>query len=102
MRVLRLVFAADPAFIAEPVDRLEHEREIDFAFSGSWRDGTAAICTWPISGKIFLEALDQIAADDLHMIEIELDAHIRRADFLDEIGGVLDDGSGNSPAGRAD
>ena len=43
-----------------------------------------------MTGQIFLEALEQIAADDLHVIEIELDAHVRRADLADDVGGVLD------------
>ena len=41
-------------------------------------------------GEEFFKALEQIAGHDLHVIEIELDAHIRRADFGDDIGGVLD------------
>ena len=38
---------------------------------------------------MLLEPPDQIAADDLHMIEIELDAHIRPADLGDDVGGML-------------
>ena len=36
------------------------------------------------------EAADEIAAEDLHVVEIELDAQIRRADLADDVGGMLD------------
>ena len=39
--------------------------------------GTAAIWTWPTTGRCRSNRRDQIAADDLHMIEIELDADVR-------------------------
>src|SRR5713226_2877190 len=42
--------------------------------------------------KIFLEPPDEIAADDLAVIEIELDAHIRPLDLGDDVGCLLDTG----------
>ncbi len=40
--------------------------------------------------QILLEPVEDVAADDLHMIEIELDAHVGLADLADDVGGVLD------------
>ncbi len=44
----------------------------------------------PDHRQIFLQPVDQIAADDLHMIEIELHAQVGLADLGDDIGGMLD------------
>jgi hypothetical protein len=41
-------------------------------------------------GAEFFETSDQVAADDLHVIKIELDAQVGRADLADYVGGVLD------------
>ena len=40
--------------------------------------------------QVFLEPVEQIAADDLRMVEIELDAQVRLAGLGDDVGGVLD------------
>ena len=39
--------------------------------------------------QVFFEAADEIAADDLGVIEIELDAHIFPFNLGDDVGGVL-------------
>jgi hypothetical protein len=85
-----LIFAADKACIAEPVHRREYRRIIDFAFVGlgACRHGGDLRVT--DHGKEFSETLDKIAADDLDMIKIELDAQVRRADLTDDVGGMLD------------
>ena len=41
-------------------------------------------------GKYFSSRREQVAADDLHMIEIELDSHVRHPGLGDDVGGVLD------------
>jgi hypothetical protein len=40
--------------------------------------------------QVRFEAADEVTADDLHVIEVELNAHVRRADPLDDVGSVLD------------
>src|SRR5437660_24959 len=40
--------------------------------------------------KILFEAFDQIAADDLGMIEVELNAHIWPLNFGNDVGRLLD------------
>ena len=44
----------------------------------------------PDDWQIFLEPPYKIAADDLNVIEIELNAHIRPSDLANDIGGLLD------------
>ena len=39
--------------------------------------------------QILLEPVQQVAADDLHVIKIELHAQVRLADLGDDVGGVL-------------
>ena len=41
-------------------------------------------------GHEFLQPADDVAADDLHVIEIELHADVRLAGLGDDVGGVLD------------
>src|SRR5580704_11574301 len=86
----RLVFAADPARIAGTVDCLEHGGIIDLAFVGLPARRHRGDLHVADHGEEFFEALEQIARHDLHVVEIELDAHIRRADLGDNVGGVLD------------
>src|ERR1700685_1865757 len=85
-----LVFAADPARIAGAVDRFEHGGIIDLAFVGLAAGRHRGDLHVADDGEELFEALEQIAADDLHVIKIELDAHIGRADLGDDIGGMLD------------
>ena len=40
-------------------------------------------------GKMFLEAADEIAADDLRVIEVELHAHVRPLHLGDDVGRLL-------------
>src|SRR5579864_2989902 len=82
--------AADPAGVAGAVDRVEHGRVIDLAFVGLAAGRHRGDLHVADDGEEFFEALEQIAAHDLHVIEIELDAHIGRADLGDDVGGVLD------------
>src|ERR1700722_265023 len=79
-----LVFAADPAAIAGAVDRREHRRIIDLAFVGLAAGRHRGDLQVTDYRKKFFKAPDEIAAGDLIVIKIELDAHIRRADFVDE------------------
>src|SRR5260221_4129447 len=84
------VFAGRPARPAEPVERLEHTRIVDLALVrlGARRHrGDLHVADQRL---VRLEAPDEIAADDLHMIKIELDLHIRPPDLGADFGGLLD------------
>src|ERR1700719_3578035 len=85
-----LVFAADPARIAGTVDGFEHGRIIDLALVGLAAGRHCGDLHVADDWEEFFESLEQIAGDDLHVIEIELNAHVGRNDFGDDIGGVLD------------
>ena len=64
---------ADPALISEAVDRLEQRRIIDLALvrlMAGWNRGALQMAD---DGQVFLQPMEQIAAHDLHMVEIELD-----------------------------
>ena len=76
--------------IAEPIHRREYCRIIDLALVGLAAGRHRRDLGMPDDRQIFLEAPDQIAADDLDVVEIELHAHVRRADLADEVGGVFD------------
>ena len=102
MRVRGLVFAADPAGVAGAVDGFEHGGIIDLTFVGLAARRHRGDLHVADHGEEFFETLEQIARHDLHVIEIELDAHVRRADLRDDIGGVLDANARNNPADRAD
>src|ERR1700704_4808078 len=86
----RLVLAADPALVAEPVERIEDRRIVDLALIrlGTRRHGRDLHV--PGQRQEFLETLQEVAADDLDVIEIELDAHIRPVDLGDQIRRLLD------------
>src|SRR5271154_2203820 len=67
----RLVFATDPSPVAEADHCLEHGAVIDLALVGlaaRWHRGDLRVA---YDGKKFLEAFDQIAADNLQVIEVE-------------------------------
>src|SRR6476660_2012473 len=85
----RAVLAADKARITEPVEQSEnfgivHLAPVRLAARGHGCDLNVAD-----KRQVRLEAADEVAADDLHVIEVELNAQVRRADPLDDIGGVF-------------
>src|SRR5271156_2353959 len=67
---LRFVFAADPALVAELVDRLERNREIHLAGIGLVARRHGRDLHMADQRQIFFETLEQIAAGDLQMIEV--------------------------------
>src|SRR5258708_39524594 len=77
----RLIFAADKAVITQSIERREYRRVIDFAvvrFAARRHRGDLDMAD---QGTEFFEAPDQVAADNLHVIKIELDAQVGRADL---------------------
>src|SRR6185295_15625386 len=86
----RSIFGADPALVPEFVHGLEYGRVVDLALIRlvpGWHR-----CALQVSnqGKESLEAVDQIAADDLYVIEIELHADIGLRGFFNDGSSVLD------------
>ena len=90
MRAAGLVFAGGPARPAEPVERGKHRRIIDLALIGLGARRNRGDLHMADQRQVLLEAGDEIAADDLHMVEIVLDFHIGLADLGDDVGGLLD------------
>lgn len=86
----RSIFRPDPALVAESVDRREHARVIDLALIRLVPTRHRGALQVADERQVLLEAVQQIAADDLHVIEIELDLHVRLAELGDNVGGVLD------------
>src|SRR5450755_822470 len=85
----RPVFGADPTAVAKPVHRLEYIAVIDLALVrlvAAWHRGALQVAD---HGQVLLKAMEQIAAHDLHMVEIELEAKVRLAGLGDDVGGVL-------------
>src|SRR5208282_319283 len=69
----RAIFAADPTRIAGPIDRFEHGGIVDFALVGFAARRHRRDLDVADHGQMLFEAPDEIAADNLHVIEIELD-----------------------------
>ena len=72
----RPVFAANEASITEPIERRENLRIIDLAFVRLMARRNRGDLRMANQRQMRFEAPDEIAADDLHVIEIELDAHV--------------------------
>ena len=63
--------------IAEPVERREDRRVVDLAFVRLVPRRNGRDLHMADQRQVLFEPADEIAADDLRMIEIELDAQIR-------------------------
>ena len=88
-RAARPVFASDPAAVTDAIERREYRGIVHFAFVRFVPRRHCRDLHMPDHGHVLFEALDQIAADDLGMIEVELDAHVRPLHLGDDIGRVL-------------
>src|SRR5439155_5772541 len=86
----RSVFAADPFAVADAIERREDLRIVHLAFVGLAARGNTGDLHMPDNRKVLLEPSDEIAADDLDVIEIELNAHIRPLHLGDDVGCLLD------------
>src|SRR5215831_5636327 len=85
----RLVLAADPALVAEPVERVEHRRKIYLALVRLGARGHGGDLHVADHRQEFLQPREQVARDDLHVVEVELHAQVRPADLGDQVGGLL-------------
>src|SRR3954451_1790032 len=86
----RFVFASYPFAVTDTVKHGEDLRIIHLAFvrlAPSRNGGDLHVAD---ERKILFEAFDQIAADDLRMIEVELNAHIWPLKFGNDVGRLLD------------
>src|ERR1035441_9090333 len=78
------VFGADPTPVAEPVHRLEYIAVIDLALVRLVAGGNRGALQMADHRQVLLQAMEQIAADNLHMVEIELHAQVRLAGHRSE------------------
>src|SRR5262245_55655113 len=85
----RAIFGADPTPIAEFVHRFEYGGVIDLPLVRLMTRRHRRTLQMANHRKKFLETMDQVTADDLHVIEIELHADIWLADLCDNSGRVL-------------
>src|SRR5437667_7524564 len=83
------IFGADEAAIAEAIERLEYRRIVHFALVGLVAGGDRGDLHMTDNAEVLLEPAHEIAADDLRVIEIELDAQVRPLHLGDDVGSVL-------------
>src|SRR5262249_4555258 len=76
----RAVFATDPVAVADPIEGREDRGIVDLALVGLVARGHGSDLHVRDHREMLLEARDQVTADDLRMVEIELDANIRPPD----------------------
>src|ERR1043166_6302045 len=86
----RLVFAGDPAGVADAVEGLVDRRIVDLALVGLGAARHRGDLHVTDHGEELLDAFDQIALGDLHVLAVELQAHVCAADLGDHVGAVLD------------
>src|SRR5690242_20447184 len=86
------VFAADPAAVTDAVERGKYRGIVHFAFVWLVPRWYRRDLHMADHGHVLFEARDEITADDLGMIEVELDAHVRPLHLGDDVGGVLGPG----------
>src|SRR6476620_252388 len=88
-RAARPVFASDPAAVTDAVERREYRGIVHLAFVRFVPRRHRRDLHMTDDGKMLLKPRDQIAAHDLGMIEVELDANVRPLHLGDDIGRVL-------------
>src|ERR1051326_7443608 len=79
----RLVLAADPAGVAEPVERVEHGRIVDLALVGLAARRHGGDLHVADMGEELREPRQQVAADDLQVVGVDLEAQVGPADLVD-------------------
>src|SRR5712671_6417923 len=94
----RLVFASDPAAIADRVEMAEQEGIVDLAGAGLVAAGIVGKLDVRDAAKMFLEAPRDIALHHLHVVDVVLDEEIARSDIADELNGLF--GSVQEEAGN--
>ena len=98
MLVERLVFAADPAGIADLVEMLEQEGIVDLAGARLVAAGIVGELDMRDARQIGLHGAGEIALHDLHVIDVVLHEEIVRADVVDERERLI--GAGEEEAGN--
>ena len=58
--------------VLQSVELTENRREVDLAGVRVIPVGTPATCTWPIGAKLPAQVADQVALDDLQVVDVEL------------------------------
>jgi hypothetical protein len=88
-RAARLVFEADETVVAVGRERVEDGGEVDLAlvWLGAGRDGGDLDMADHVG--VALDAADEIALHDLHVIGVEEELHVRLADLGDQLGDVV-------------
>src|SRR5262249_15053486 len=86
----RLVFAAHPAVVTDAFERFVDRRIIDLALVGLLAARHRGDLHVADHGEELLDAFYEIALGDLHVIAVELQAHVRAPDLGDHVGAVLD------------
>src|SRR5215472_18112371 len=85
----RAVLAADPFAVAEAVERREDFGIVHLALVGLAPRRHGRDLHMADERQVFFESPDEIAADDLGVVEVELDAHVRPLHPGDDVGRLL-------------
>src|SRR5262249_49421680 len=86
----RAIFGANPAAKAELIHDFEYGRVIDLPLVWLMTRRHCRTLQMADDWQEFFETMDQVAADNLHVIKIELHADIRLADLCNYVRRVLD------------
>src|SRR5918995_5075281 len=80
----RLVLAADPAVVADPVEVAEQERVVDFARTRLVSARIVGKLDMGDPRQVLLDRAGEIAFHDLHVIDVVLDEDFVRAGLVDQ------------------
>src|SRR6266576_2990 len=85
----RAIFSRSKARKPKSIEHCKNRRIVHFALVRLMTRRHRGKLHMAHKAQMALKSSHEIAADNLRMIEIELDAHIRRADLGDDVGDVL-------------
>src|ERR1700730_12123331 len=86
---LRLVFAADPAAISDPVEMSKQEGIVDLPGAGLVAAGIVGQLHMGNAAKAVLQRWRDITLHHLHVIDVILNEQIVRSDIGDDLNGLL-------------
>src|SRR3954452_19790012 len=84
----RVVLEADPAVVAEAVDRVEDEREVDLARARLAAPGRVGDLDVGDAREVLLDRRDEVPLHALHVVRVVLEAHVGPVDAVDELRGL--------------
>src|SRR3954451_22727214 len=83
--VLRLVLAADPALVADPVDVAEEELVVDLAGAGLVAAGRVGELHVGDAREVRLDRRGEVTLHDLHVVDVVLEGDVFARDLVDQL-----------------